>query len=304
VARGHDVTCACRGVSGPLPDGVGHIAWDRAEEAPAAVTGTTWDAVVDVARLPSHVRRAVAATPGAHWVFVSTVNVYPDDDTPGTPATLRLREPLTDDDPSAGPETYGAMKVACEQLVAEGVRSSTTIRPGLICGPDDSTGRFAYWPERLDRGGEVLAPGHPDDTAQVIDVRDLASWIVDCAEQRRPGTYDGVGEVLPIRDLLASVAQGVGFEGTLIWVDQEFLAAQGVEPWAGDDALPLFLPRPEYDGMLAHDPTPSFEAGLVVRPVAETARDTLAWLRATPDAARTGLSPEAEARVLAAWHAR
>ncbi|CAA9404871.1 epimerase [uncultured Nocardioides sp.] len=305
VARGHAVTCACRGVSGALPDGVEHVAWDRADEAPAAISDASWDAVVDVARLPSHVRRAVAATPDAHWVFVSTINVYPDDDTPGTPATLRLHEPRTDDaDLATDPDAYGPMKVACEQVVAEGATSSMSVRPGLISGPDDGSGRFAYWPWRLGRGGEVLAPGSPDDPVQIIDVRDLAAWIVDSAEQRRTGTYDGVGELLEIRDLLAQVAMGVGFEGTFTWVDQEFLADQGVEPWAGDDAIPLFLPRPEYDGMMAHDPTPSFQAGLVVRPVAETARDTLAWFRATPDAARSGLSPEAEARVLAAWHAR
>ena len=305
VARGHDVTCACRSVSGALPDGVEHLPWNRDDDAPAALTEGSWDAVVDVARLPSHVRRAVDATPGAHWVFVSTVNVYPDDDTPGTPATLRLREPLTEDvDGADDPDAYGRMKVACEQLVTSGTSSSMVIRPGLISGPDDGTGRFTYWPWRLERGGEVLAPGSPDDAAQIIDVRDLASWIVDSAEQRRTGTYDGVGDLMEIRDLLAQAAQGVGFEGTFTWVDQEFLAAQGVQPWSGDDSIPLFLPRPEYDGMLAHDPSPSFDAGLRVRPVAETARDTLAWLRSTPDAARTGLSPEAEARVLEAWHAR
>lgn len=305
VARGHDVTCACRGVSGRLPEGVEHVVWDRADEAPPAISGTSWDAVVDVARLPSHVRRAVGATPDAHWVFVSTVNVYPDNGTPGTPATLGLHEPLLDDvDAASDPEAYGAMKVACEQLVAEGAASGMVIRPGLICGPDDPTGRFTYWPWRLGRGGEVLAPGSPSDTAQVIDVRDLAGWIVDSAEQRRTGTYDGVGEVLPLGELLSAVASGVGFEGTFTWVDQDFLEAHGVEPWAGDDGLPLWLPRPEYDGMLAHDPAPSFEAGLGVRPVADTARDTLAWLRATPDAVRTGIAPEVEARLLADWHAR
>ncbi len=304
VARGHDVACACRGVSGPLPEGVEHIAWDRDDEAPAAITDTSWEAVVDVARLPSHVRRAVAATPGAHWVFVSTVNVYPDNDVPGTPATLRLHEPMTDDgDPKESPEAYGAMKVACEQVVSDGAASSMSIRPGLISGPDDGTGRFTYWPWRLDRGGEVLAPGTPDDTVQIIDVRDLAAWIVDSAESRRTGTFDGVGQVHRLGDFLPQAAEGAGADVTFTWVDQEFLAEQGVEPWAGDNGLPLWLPRPEYDGMLAHDPTPSFDAGLRVRPIADTTRDTLAWLRETPDAARTGLSPEAEARVLAAWHA-
>ncbi|MBA3781394.1 MAG: epimerase [Nocardioides sp.] len=305
VARGHDVTCACRGVSGTVPDGAELLVWDRDDEPPAAITEAAWDAVVDVSRLPSHVRRAVAAVPDAHWVFVSTINVYPDNDIAGTPATLRLHEPITDDiDPKTSPEAYGAMKVACEQIVAAGAASSMSIRPGLIAGPDDGTGRFTYWPWRLDLGGEVLAPGSPDDTVQIIDVRDLTGWIVDSAESRRTGTYDGVGDIHRLGDLLAQAAIGAGTDCTFTWVDQEFLAAQEVEPWAGDNGLPLWLPRPEYDGMLAHDPTPSFDAGLSVRPIADTTRDTLAWLRETPDAVRTGLSPEAEARVLAAWHAR
>ncbi len=304
VSRGHEVICACRGVSGRVPDGAALLVWDRDDEPPAEITGTTWDAVVDVGRLPSHVRRAVAAVPGAHWVFVSTVNVYPDNDLAGTPATLRVHEPITDDvDPVTSPEEYGAMKVACEQIVAAGAASSMTIRPGLIVGPDDGTGRFTYWPWRLERGGEVLAPGSPDDAVQLIDVRDLASWIVDSAESRRTGTFDGVGDILGLGELLAQASVGVGADCTFTWVDQAFLTAQGVEPWAGEDGLPLWLPRPEYDGMLAHDPTPSFEAGLRVRPIADTARDTLAWLRATPDAARTGLSPDGEDRVLAAWRA-
>ena len=305
VARGHDVSCACRGVSGQLPDGVRHVVWDRADEPPEEVTGGTWDAVVDVARLPSHVRRAVAAMPDAHWVFVSTINVYPDNHLTGTPDTLRVREPITEDaDPSSSPEAYGAMKVGCEQLVSAGAASSMLVRAGLIVGPEDGTGRFTYWPERLDRGGEVLAPGSPDDRLQIIDVRDLAAWIVDSAEERRTGTYDGVGEVLRIADLLERVADGVGSAPACTWVGQEFLAEQGVEPWSGDDGLPLWLPRPDYDGMAAHDPSPSLAAGLRLRPVAETARDTLAWLRSTPGAARTGLSPAREAEVLAAWHAR
>ncbi|WP_426245589.1 NAD-dependent epimerase/dehydratase family protein [Nocardioides sp. LHG3406-4] len=305
LGRGHDVTCACRGVSGEVADGAELIVWDRADDAPPDVTGTGWDAVVDVSRVPSHVRRAVAAVPDAHWVFVSTINVYPDNHLPGTPATSRLHEPITEDlDPASSPEAYGAMKVACEQIVTEGTASSMVIRPGLIVGPGDGTGRFTYWPWRLDRGGEVLAPGSPDDSVQIIDVRDLAGWIVDSAESRRTGTYDGVGEILGIGELLAQAAEGTGFDGSFTWVDQGFLGDQGVQPWSGDDGIPLWLPRPEYDGMTAHDPTPSFEAGLGVRSVADTTRDTLAWLQETPGAARTGISSEVEARVLAAWHTR
>lgn len=314
VARGHEVTCACRGESGSVPDGARLVRWDRTTPpSPSLVELVeTTDAVVDIARHPSRVRSAVAAFPDAHWVFVSTVNVYVDEATPGgRPDTLALHEPIrTDEDPTTAPEVYGAMKVACEQIVAEGAVSSMVVRPGLIVGPDDPTGRFTYWPERLTETGEVLAPGRPTDSVQVIDVRDLAAWIVDGAEARLIGVYDGVGPATGIGALLAEVAAGVGtslvepVETTLTWVDQDFLEQQGVEPWAGDRGVPLWLPRPAYDGMLAHDAAPSLDAGLVPRPVAETARDTLAWLRATPAAARTGITRDDEQAVLAAWHER
>ena len=301
VARGHDVTCACRGESGPLPDGVTHLRWDRSEEAPDELRGQQWDAVVDVARLPSHVRRAVDATAGAHWVFVSTINVYDSTDVPGTPETLGLLEPRHEDvDLASDPEAYGPMKVACEQLVTAGASSATLVRPGLIVGPDDPTGRFTYWPVRLADGGDVLAPGDPAVTTQVIDVRDLAAWLVDLAESRASGVHDGVGEVLTMASLLDQVADGVGTQPTYHWVSQDQLEAQGVQPWAGEEAVPLWLPRPEYDGMTAHDPAPSLAAGLRLRPVAETAADTLAWVHSTPDAAATGISREREAEVLAA----
>lgn len=303
VARGHDVTCVSRGASGPVPEGASFVRWDRTEPAPAELAAS-YDAVVDVARHPSWVRSALASFPNAHWVFVSTVNVYADESTPGgRPGTLPLREPRHDDaDLSVDPEAYGPMKVACEQLVREGAASWTVIRPGLIVGPGDPTGRFTYWPARLADGGEALAGGRPEDQMQVIDVRDLAAWIVGCAEQRTGGDYDGVGEVLPIGELLGRVAAGVDSDATLTWVPQEFLVEQGVEEWMGPGSLPLWLNRPEYDGLGSHDPTPSYEAGLTLRPLADTARDTLAWVRETPDAAITGIDREREAALLQAWH--
>jgi len=312
VRRGHDVTCACRGESGSVPEGARHVVLDRAAGSSltalddAGLAGQPFDAVVDVARTPSWVRAAVQALPDPHWVFVSTVNVYPDTSTPdGTPATLGLHEPLTtDEDPMSGPDAYGAMKVACEQLVQEGATSSTVIRPGLIAGPGDPSGRFSYWPERLARGGEVLAPGDPADVVQLIDARDLAAWIVTAAETRLDGVFDGVGPTLRRAELLAQVAAGVGVTPSLTWVDQGFLESQEVQPWSGPKSVPLWLPRPEYAGMLAHDPTPSYAADLTTRPIAETARDTLAWLRETPEAVRTGLTPAEEADVLEAWAAR
>jgi nucleoside-diphosphate-sugar epimerase len=306
VRRGHEVVCACRGTSGSVPDGARHVETDRTQPLPSQLTG--FDAVVDVGRHPSWVRAALERLPDAHWVFVSTINVYEDETTPGgRPGTLPLRAPVLEDvDLAVDPDAYGPMKVGCEQLVTEAAASSALVRPGLIVGPGDPTGRFTYWPARLGDAGatEVLAPGDPGDTVQVIDVRDLASWVVDACEQRLTGAYDGVGPAQPIADLLAAVADGCDAEPAWTWVPQEFLEAQHVQPWAGPRSVPLWLPRPAYDGMLAHDVTPSVAAGLRLRPLAETARDTLAWLRVTPDATVTGLSREEEAELLAAWHAR
>ncbi|NPD04249.1 NAD-dependent epimerase/dehydratase family protein [Nocardioides sp. zg-1308] len=296
VTREWDVTCACRGESGPVPDGATHLPWDRADEPPAALAEGGWDAVVDVARLPSQVRSAVAATRDAHWVFVSTISVYADS---SSAAMEPLLEPITDDvDLAVDPEAYGGMKVACEQLVQSRAASSVVVRPGLIVGPGDPTGRFAYWPQRLARGGEVLAPGAPADVVQVIDVRDLAAWVLDLAEARTTGTYDAVGTPMPLERMLTEAASGVADASPgLTWVDTAFLEAQGVAPWAGEGSLPLWLPRPEYDGMLAHDPAPAVAAGLRLRPVAETAPGCL-------DSPVTALSAEREAEVLVAWHAR
>jgi nucleoside-diphosphate-sugar epimerase len=308
VARGHEVTCVARGTSGSVPEGARLVEVDRTQRLPE-VGG--FDAVVDVARHPSWVRNAVAAYADAHWVFVSTVNVYADDATPGgTPATLPLVEAIEEDvDLKEEPQAYGPMKVACERIVLDGTASAMVIRPGLIVGPEDPTGRFSYWPRRLalsrtDGASEVLAPGDPADVMQVADVRDLAAWAVTACEQRTTGVYDGIGPAMPIADLLAQCAEGASSDVTWTWVDQEFLQEQEVEPWMGPGAIPLWLPRPEYDGLPAHDVQPSLDAGLTVRRLADTTRDTLAWLEATPEAAVSGISLDREKELLAAWHAR
>lgn len=302
VRSGHDVVCANRGKSGTVPPGAEQVIWDRSERVPQALTDAgPFDAVVDVARHPSHVRRALAAFGDVHWVFVSTISVYADDANPGGPGVGPLLDPITEDvDPFASAEVYGAMKVACERLVLDGAVSAAVVRPGLIMGPGDPSGRFAYWARRADEARQVLAPGAPDDTVQVLDVRDLAAWLVTIAEQRRTGTYDGVGEQAHLADFLDACLP----EASLVWVDQDFLAAEGVQPWAGADGIPLWLPRPEYDGMLGHDARPAVDAGLGLRPIAETARDTRMWLDADPAARIDGITLEREAELLARWSAR
>lgn len=304
AARGHDVLCAARGVSGSVPGGVPLVRWDRGDPVPEELVHAAPDAVVDVSRIPSHVRRAVAAFPEAHWTFVSTINVYDDVATPGgTPATLPLLDPVeTDEDPASGPEIYGAMKVACENTVRAGTAASMVVRPGLIAGPGDPSGRFTYWPARFAEaaadGGPVLVPEPVDELVQLIDVRDLARWIVDGSEAGTTGVFDAVGHPTPRSEVLAQVADGVGAAPDLVRAGPETLTAHDVAPWSGARSLPLWIGDPDWSGMLAHDVTSSYEAGLRTRPVSETARDILAWLRAEPDANVTGLTRAQEREIL------
>src|SRR5882757_7009940 len=203
-ATGHDVTCAARGISGSVPHGARFIYVDRdGPDGLASLAGKEFDAVVDVSRNPGQVRRAVAALKprAGHWTFVSTVSVYADNHTPGQRAdTALLKAPTAADIEHSTEETYGAAKVACERAVGE---NAFICRAGLIVGPEDPTGRFTYWPVRLDRGGEVLVPGTPDDTVQFIDVRDLARWIVHAAQTRLTGNFDGIGPSFTRGEFLA-----------------------------------------------------------------------------------------------------
>ncbi len=307
VAAGHDVTCVARGTSGEVPAGATLVTADR--DAPGGLAGLDgdFDAVIDVARRPSHVRHAVAAL-GArvpHWVYVSSCSVYGDQSTPGqraTEAPVLAPLPLETDDATG--ENYGPAKVACEQALLDAVGPDRAMlcRAGLIVGPEDPTGRFDYWVARVAEGGEVLAPGTPGDAVQWIDVRDLAAWLVQAAEQRLSGVYDGTGAPIGRGDFLAGIAQGVGATPQVTWVDQEFLAAQGVEPWAGERSLPMWLPLPEGAGFLSRDVTDALAAGLTPRPLADTARDTLAWLATGPTRKPwAGITRDDEAQLLTAW---
>jgi 2'-hydroxyisoflavone reductase len=303
-ALGHEVTCAARGMAGPIASGARFIRIDRdAADGLAPLQGEAFDAVVDVSRHPGQVRRAIAALRRGteHWTFVSTASVYADNRTPGQRAdTAPLRAPTAPEIEHSNDEIYGAAKVACEQAVGEG---AFICRAGLIVGPEDPTGRFTYWPARLARGGEVLAPGAPDDAVQFIDVRDLARWIVQAADVRMTGTYDAIGPSLTRGTLLTECAAALDVPCTFTWVDRAFLEKRDVRRWAGARSLPLWLPLPDFAGFMTRDTTPAREAGLTMRPLAETARDTLDWERRAGGKV-TGLTADEESDVLAAWHAR
>jgi nucleoside-diphosphate-sugar epimerase len=300
VERGHDVTCAARGQSGAAPDGARLVPLDRADpDGFRPYEGARFDAVLETATRPSWVRRALdALSDGAgHWTYVSSCSVYSDEKTPHQ----RADAPTLPAAPEGADETdmsiYGELKMASETAVRERRGADAFIvRPGLIVGPGDPSGRYTYWVERLSRGGEVLAPGHPEDSTQVIDVRDLAEWLVDSMEAGRAGTLDALGLPTPLGSLLDRTATDGPLD--LRWVDHAELARLEVEPWMGPRSLPLWLPLPEYAGFMTRDVSESVAAGLRFRPIADTARDTLQWLRATPDAARTGLTAEEEAELL------
>lgn len=302
-AAGHDVTCAARGLSGPIATGTRFVMIDRdTTDGLAPLAGATFDAVVDVARHPGQVRRAVAALkrPGVHWTFVSTVSVYADNRTPGQHAgTAALREAATADVEHSTDALYGAAKAACEQAVGN---DAFICRAGLIVGPEDPTGRFSYWPARLARGGEVLAPGSPDDPVQFIDVRDLAQWIVHAAAIGLTGIYDGIGPIRTRGEVLAECASALNPSCRFTWIDRAFLEAHDVRRWAGPRSLPMWLPLPDFAGFMTRDTSPAREAGLTARPPAVTARDTRAWLRASKGPV-VGLTEDEEKAVLAAWHA-
>jgi 2'-hydroxyisoflavone reductase len=302
-ARGHHVTCAARGIAGTVPSGARFIRVDRDEpDGLAPLAGEEFDAVVDVSRHPGQVRRAVAALKQRveHWGFVSTVSVYADNRTTGQRADAApLRAPTAPEIEQSTEETYGAAKVACEQATGE---NTFVCRAGLIVGPEDPTGRFTYWPTRLDRGGEVLVPGTPDDAVQFIDVRDLAQWVVHAAQTRLTGHFDGIGPSYTRGRFLAECAEALGSSCTFTWVDRAFLESHDIRPWSGPRSLPLWLPLPEFAGFATRDTSPARDSGLTVRTLSETARDTLFWAR-TAGGPVTGLTADEESAALKAWHA-
>jgi 2'-hydroxyisoflavone reductase len=269
-----------------------------------------WDAVVDTSGyVPRLVKDSATLLQQAvsRYVFISTISVYPDG-----------KKPLTEDSPTAqlkAPtetvtgESYGALKALCEQATREAMGPRATIvRPGLIVGPGDPTDRFTYWPLRMARGGEILAPGDGKDPVQWIDVRDLAVWIITLIERDVSGTYNALGPSggMVMTPFLDGIAKGAGIKPHLTWVPADFLAQQKVEPWSD---LPVWVPSDGDDKYLSRiDVSKSTALGLRFRPVADTTRDTLTWWKTQPAdrqaKPRGGLTAEREKAVLAAWHAK
>ena len=305
VERGQSVTVLARGESGPFADGVEAVRADRGD--PAAyeqVAGRRWDAVVDVARQPSHVAGALAALGDRSraWAFVSSSSVYARSDVPGADEGADRLAPHHEDDASW--ETYGGRKVVCEDLVLDRVGDRALVaRSGLIAGPGDHTDRTGYWPLRFAQpaspDGAVLVPDSAVST-QVLDVRDLAAWLVESVLSGAVAVANATGPVVPLPEHLATARTVAGHHGDVVPVSPDWLDAHGVQAWAGERSLPLWLPVPEYAGFMARRADVATGLGLAARPLAETLEDTLAWeLRTGPDRPRkAGLSPADEVALL------
>lgn len=310
IADGHTVTCLARGKSGNVPQGATLIQADRdASDAYAALLGTQWDAVIDVARQPGQARAAAKAlAPRCHtYVFVSSASVYAGDQAPGQDEDAPLL-PALPADVMRDMGDYGAAKVACEQHVLAAVDRSRAliVRAGLIGGPGDVSDRSGYWPLRFanaqQSGRAALVPEPPGNATQLIDVRDLARWIVRCASVGTAGIFNAVGERMLLADHLAVARRVAGYAGGVVPLASDWLQAQGVAPWAGPKSLPLWLPMPEYAGHGARDASRALAAGLVRRPLDQTLADTLAWEQTRPAdmVRRAGLTCEEEAALLQA----
>jgi len=330
IARGHRVTLFNRGKTRPglfkgkvAEELIGDLNGDT-----SALKGKQFDVVIDnPTTLPFWVKNAAQYLKGnvKHYIFISTTSVYRDqseiginENSPTVPMPPGL-DPYQPDQrnsaqlaASANPANYGAFKARAEQEVQmqyPGI--NTIIRPCLIVGPLDRTDRFTYWPARIDKGGEVLAPDKPDDPCQFIDSRDLAEWTIRMAEMRELGTYNAIGPAKPmtIAEMLYGVKAITTAGAQFTWVPWEFLQQQKIRPWR--DMTVWQPPYGRTAGYQRRDASKAIAKGLTFRPVAVTAKDTLDWHKTRPEAEQlatlngqiNGLSMTREAEVLAAWKA-
>ena len=321
LSRGHKVTVFNRGKTHPgeLPKEAEQLIGDRNGQLDA-LKGRKWDVVIDIpTTLPVWVRDAAQILKGNvdRYVFISTISVYSDYSKPGMDESGPLAKYQGADAMKETPETllaarsrlYGPLKVLSEQEAEKWFPGKALIiRPGLIVGPGDETDRFTYWPVRLDRGGEVLAPGAPTDPVQFIDARDVAEWTIRMVEQGATGTFNATGpkSKLTIGEMLEGIKKVVTAESRFTWVDADFLSAQKVRPWSD---MPVWVPPREGSaGFSEISISKALAKGLTFRPLPDTAKATLEWFRKQSaerqSKLKSGLKTEREAEVLAAWHAQ
>ncbi|MDX6557505.1 MAG: hypothetical protein QOF72_554 [Blastocatellia bacterium] len=318
--RGHKVTVFNRGKTHPgeLPQEAEQLIGDRNGQLDA-LKGRTWDVVIDnPTSIPVWVRDAAQVLKGNvdRYVFISTISVYSDNSKPGMDETGPLAKYTG---PDAMKETqatlkasnyglYGPLKALSEAEVEKWFPGKALIiRPGLIVGPGDESDRFTYWPVRVARGGEVLAPGNSTDPVQFIDARDLAEWTIRMVEQGTTGIFNATGpkSTLTMGQMLDGIKKVTKTDAPFTWVDADFLAAQKVSPWSD---MPVWVPpKGDEAGFSRISVKRAVDKGLTFRSVPDTTRATLDWFRkqsAERQAKlRAGIKPEREKEVLAAWHA-
>ena len=313
VDRGHDVTLFNRGKTNPgLFPKVKKLIGDRnLPDGHNVLKGKKFDVVIDnPTTLPQWVKGAGEALKGnvGHYIFVSTISVFSDYSNPvdengplNAPGSMDVK-------PENARAQYGALKVRSELEAKEQFGDKVTIvRPGLIVGPGDLTDRFSYWPVRIDKGGEIMAPGAPTDPVQYVDARDLSEWIVRLAEGSVFGTFNATGPKTPtnIAELLYGIKAVTTSDAHFTWVDADFLAANRVSGWSD---MPVWMaPRGRTAAFARVNCSKAYAAGLTFRPLADTAKDTLAWYHSRPAAeqekAAAGIASDKEKTVLAAWRA-
>src|SRR5215510_1405343 len=312
LARGHQVTLFNRGKTSPglFPE-VEQLHGDRAVGDYRALRGREWDAVIDnPTTLPRWVRQAAEALGGhvRQYVFISTISVYAKNDSPNADETAELAvtdEPQREDIAKDIGKYYGPLKALSEGEAQKAFPDRATIlRPGLIVGPGDLSDRFTYWPARLAKGGEVLAPGDPTVPVQLIDARDLAEFSVRACENAITGVYNCTGphSTLTISELLGGIRAVLITDAALTWVGADVLEERGARPWVD---LPVWVPpRGRSAGFARRDIRRALTKGLSFRPLAVTAKDTLDFYRSQPEERqsklRAGLAPDAEKSILTA----
>ena len=307
-ARGHTLTLFNRGKTHPelFPE-VEKLRGDRNGQLDA-LKGRSWEAVIDTSGyVPRIVKMSAELLAPAvkQYVFISSISVFPDDVKPGADESTPVQA-LTEPGSEEVRKHYGALKALCERAAEAAMPGrATNVRPGLIVGPGDPTDRYTYWPVRMDRGGEAVAPGTPDDPVQYVDARDLAAWIVGAIERGTVGVFNATGPDSPlgIGAMLASCRNAAREPARLTWVAEKFLEEHKVSAW---DDMPVWTGST--GGFSRIDCTKAIRAGLRFRPADETARDTLAFWKTLPEERRkklrAGISPERELEVLAAWKSR
>ena len=321
LSRGHQVTVFNRGRTHPgeLPKEAEQLIGDRNGKLDA-LKGRKWDVAIDVpTTLPVWVRDAAEILKGNvdRYIFISTISVYSNVSKPGADETAPLLKYEGADAMKETSQTlrasnfalYGPLKALSEAEAEKWFPGKTLIvRPGLIVGPGDESDRFTYWPVRVARGGEVLAPGNPSDPVQFIDARDLAEWIIRMAEQGTVGTFNATGpkSKLGIGEMLNGIKKATKSDAQFTWANADFLAAQKVAAWSD---MPVWVPpRGDEGGFSTISIKRALDKGLTFRPLGDTTQATLEWFRKQTaerqSKLRAGITAEREKEVLAAWHAK